>query len=166
MPGDDMEMEEGATGQTSKEGEIDYVPPEYLDELRSEQFEMNSGANESLEGAFSSVSQHSTKIKASQIPETTAIMREFLATRPKPSDFLPKQPDDEIQIFFNSMAATTRKFSPLSVARLKLKISQLVGEEEIAWAEDVARTQVIYVEAPGAPVTNPSVTNPDENNQS
>lgn len=87
------------------------------------------------------------KRKASQM-ETNDILREFLAQRPKPSDFLPQKPDDDIQQFFDSMASTVRKFSPLSIARIKLKIAQIVGEEEIAWAENAAREanqQVEYV---------------------
>jgi len=60
---------------------------------------------------------------------------EFLANRPKPSDFVPEKPVDDIQQFCDSIAATLRKLSPLAVAQLKVKIAGIVGEEEIAWAQ-------------------------------
>ncbi|XP_055321618.1 uncharacterized protein LOC129577869 [Sitodiplosis mosellana] len=73
----------------------------------------------------------SKKRKALQM-ETNGILHEFSAQRPKPSDFMPQKPADDIQQFFDLMASTVRKFSPLSIARLKLKIAQIIGEEEIA----------------------------------
>lgn len=79
------------------------------------------------------------KRKVSQMDTTNEILREFLDSRPKPSDFMPPKPADDVQQFFDSMASTVRKFSPLAIARIKLKIAQIVGEEEIAWAEEVAR---------------------------
>lgn len=69
--------------------------------------------------------------------ETSEILHEFLANRPKPSDFIPQQSADDIQQFFKSMEATVRKLSPLAIARIKLKIANIVGEEEIAWAEKI-----------------------------
>lgn len=75
--------------------------------------------------------------------ETNDILREFLNSRPKPSDFIAQKPVDDVQEFFNSMASTVRKFTPLAIARIKLKIAQIVGEEEIAWAEEAARVQSI-----------------------
>lgn len=78
--------------------------------------------------------------------ETNEILREFLANRPKASDFIPQKPADDVQQFFDSMASTVRKFTPVTIAKIKLKIAQIVGEEEIAWAEEQARMQVIYVD--------------------
>lgn len=37
------------------------------------------------------------------------------------------------------MASTVRIFSPLAIARIKLKIAQVVGEEKITWAENASR---------------------------
>lgn len=79
--------------------------------------------------------------------ETTSFLREFMSSRPKLSDFLPQpKPADDTQQFFDSMAATVRKLSPLAIARIKLKVGQIVGEEEISWAEQQARTQIIYLD--------------------
>lgn len=66
------------------------------------------------------------------------ILREFLhRKRPDPIDFLPPKPQekDAIQQFFDSIATTVRNFPPLSIAKIKLKIANIVGEEEIACAE-------------------------------
>lgn len=63
--------------------------------------------------------------------DTNEVLKEFMTQRPKPSE----KPSDDIQQFFDSMASTVRKFSPLTIAQIKLKIAQIVGEEEIAWAE-------------------------------
>lgn len=71
--------------------------------------------------------------------ETNLILHEFLTQRPNPFDFLPQKPADDVQSFFDSMASTVRKLTQLAIARIKLKISQIVGEEEIAWAENAAR---------------------------
>ncbi|XP_039961007.1 uncharacterized protein LOC120775079 [Bactrocera tryoni] len=64
---------------------------------------------------------------------------------PKP----PKAPklaqNDSLQIFFESIASTMRTFPPLSIAKIKLQISQLVGNEEIALAERNANTEVFYL---------------------
>lgn len=85
------------------------------------------------------------KRKTSQMSsDVTDILREFMTQRPKPSDFMPQKPDDDIQEFFNSMASTVRKLSPLAVARIKMKIAQIVGQEEIAWAETAARLQTSF----------------------
>lgn len=67
--------------------------------------------------------------------ETSEILRDFLANRPNPSDFIPKKTDDDIQHFLDSMAVTMRRLSPLAVARIKVKMANIVGEEEIAWAQ-------------------------------
>lgn len=55
-----------------------------------------------------------------------------------PVDFLvpkPQEPKDSLAYFFESIASTMRTFDPITIARLKLKISRMVGEEEIAAAE-------------------------------
>lgn len=57
--------------------------------------------------------------------EINDILREFLANRPKPSDFLPQRPMDDLQSFFNVMCDTVRKFTPLQIAKIKLEIVQL-----------------------------------------
>ncbi|XP_014091883.2 uncharacterized protein [Bactrocera oleae] len=65
---------------------------------------------------------------------------------PKPSkapSTLPK--NDSLQIFFESIASTMRTFPPLSIAKIKLQISQLVGNEEIALAERNANAEVFYL---------------------
>ncbi|XP_011177194.1 uncharacterized protein LOC105208837 [Zeugodacus cucurbitae] len=49
-----------------------------------------------------------------------------------------------LQIFFESISSTMRTFPPLSIAKIKLQISQLVGNEEIALAERNANTEVYY----------------------
>lgn len=73
--------------------------------------------------------------------ETNDLLKEFLTSkRPTPIEFLQQEkPTDSIQLFFDSMASTVRTFSPLSIARIKLRIAQIVGQEEIACAEKQAR---------------------------
>lgn len=78
-----------------------------------------------------------------------------MESRPKPSVFLPQKPVDDIQQFFDSMASTVRKFTPLAIARIKLKIAQLVGEEEIAWAELQTTQNYQYVFVPTSESTMP-----------
>lgn len=85
--------------------------------------------------------------KKRKLNETNDILREFLSSRPKPSDFVPQKPNDDVQQFFDSMASTVRKFSPVSIARIKMKIGQIVGEEEVAWAEAQSNVQYIYMNA-------------------
>lgn len=89
------------------------------------------------------------------------VMEKFFANRPKPSDFFPpEKPSDDIDAFFHSIATTVRKFSPVAVARLKLRIANMVGEEEISWAEAEAsnRVQYIIVEPPAKRVAMESST--------
>lgn len=52
---------------------------------------------------------------------------------------------DSLQIFFESIVSTMRTFPPLSIAKIKLQISQLVGSEEIALAESNANAEVFYL---------------------
>lgn len=107
------------------------------------------------DGAFSPVPP-AKKRKASQVTDSSDILREFIACRPKPSDFLPQQPQSAVHKFFESMADTVSKFSPMAIARIKLKIANIVGEEEIAWAQE--SMQIIYVEATGG--VQPTATSP------
>lgn len=102
-----------------------------------------------IDGQFTSASQTTVakKRKSSQLTETNVLLREFLDNRPKPSDFLPQKPTDDVQQFFDSMATTVRKFPALSIARIKMKVAQLIGEEEIAWAQEQARMQIVFAEA-------------------
>lgn len=67
--------------------------------------------------------------------DTNEIVRAFLNSRTKPYDFLPPMPADDVRLFFAAMASTVRKLSPLAIARIKMKVAQIVFEEEIAWAE-------------------------------
>lgn len=90
-------------------------------------------------GDIASPSTSSRKRKHPQM-ETNEILRQFLENEPKPSDFLPPKPADDVQQFFDSMATTVRKFSPLDIAKVKLKVAQIVGEHEIVWAEQQATT--------------------------
>lgn len=107
--------------------ETESQPPPNEDET---QYDLVSNADtDSMAGSYLEVQlSHAQN-------ETNDILRAFLNDRPKLSDFLPKKPDDDVQQFFDSMAAIVRKFSPLSIAKIKLKIGQIVGEAEIAWAE-------------------------------
>lgn len=141
MPSTPTNTDVDMTDDTQINDEFPYIdepiPRKLLDpHPRSEMFELGSNVD-SLDGAFSSVSQPK-KRKTSQMSETNVI-REFLAQRPNPFDFLAQKPADDVQQFFDSMSSTVRKFTPLTIARLKLKIAQIVGEEEIAWAENAAR---------------------------
>lgn len=44
--------------------------------------------------------------------------------------------------------STVRKFTPVTIAPIKMKIAQIVGEEEIAWAKNLERMQIIIVDGP------------------
>lgn len=69
---------------------------------------------------------------------TTDVLREFLQRkRPNPMKFIPPTPPQKcgVQQFFDSMATTVKTFPPLSIAKVKLQIANIVGEEEIACAE-------------------------------
>lgn len=106
------------------------------------------------------VSDFETPRKSRKRPGSTPhdnsdILREFLNRKaPNPVDFLPPPPPppppkDNLQHFFDAIASTMRTFSPLSVAKIKLKISQLVGEEEIANAENAeSHVEFVYIESP------------------
>lgn len=88
--------------------------------------------------------------------EQVDILREFINRKqPAPIEFLPPapkppEPKDNLQRFFEAIASTMRTFSPVSIAKIKLKISQMVGEEEIACAEVNAAAGVgfIYIANP------------------
>lgn len=80
------------------------------------------------------------------------ILREFLNHKqptaieflpPKPPE--PPEPKDSLQQFFEAIASTMRTFSPVSIAKIKLKISQIVGEEEIVCAEKNAAAEEFYL---------------------
>lgn len=143
--------------------DLDEIPPEERDAMNDADTEAEflrsletiSGTSD---GALSSVSQASKKRKAAAQTETNEILREFLANRPKPSDFLPQKPADDVQQFFDSMASTVRKFTPVSIAKIKLKIANIVGEEEIVWAEEQSRFQVVFVENPSADDLDKTIT--------
>lgn len=77
---------------------------------------------------------HTPTLKKRKANETSEILREFLANRPKPSDFIPQKPVDDIQHFLHAIAVTMRRLPPLAIARIKIKVANIVGEE-IPWAE-------------------------------
>lgn len=78
--------------------------------------------------------------------ETSDILREFLANRPKPSDFFPLRPMDDLQSFFDNMCDTVRKFPPIDIATIKFEIAQIVCKQEILWAENATKT--MYIQHP------------------
>lgn len=137
--------------------DLDEIPPGEQQNIEEADAEFLQSL-ETISGTLSSVSQASKKRKAGAQTETNEILREFLANRPKPSDFLPQKPADDVQQFFDSVASTVRKFSPLSIAKIKLKFGNIVGEEEIAWAEEQARLQVIYIESESANDLDKTIT--------
>lgn len=81
--------------------------------------------------------------------DNSDILREFLNHKPpNPIDFLPpkpSEPKDNLQQFFEAIAGTMRTFSPVSIAKIKLKISQIVGEAEIANAEEKAASNLGFI---------------------
>lgn len=82
---------------------------------------------------------------------TTDLIYELISSRkPNPVDFLPTTtvPKDHLDHFFESLASTMRTFPALSVAKLKLKMLQLVGEEEVSLAQQRQSTQFVYFQAP------------------
>lgn len=68
-------------------------------------------SNLSVEGSGAGTPSVKRRRGGSQVSETSAILREFLAERPKPSDFMQQKPIDDLQHFFDSMASTVRNFS-------------------------------------------------------
>lgn len=91
----------------------------------------------------SSLSQTPLAKKRRTLPMgTNGILRDFLDSPTKPSNILPQIPADDVRQFFNSMATTVGKLTPLAIARIKLKVAQIVGEEEIAWAEAAQNVQL------------------------
>lgn len=127
----------GTTTTTTNENAILFDPVNEDLQLE-EDYRNNLGETVSVTSEtsnMSSVLSTATKTaKKRKADETTEMLREFLANRPKPSDFIPQTPVDDIQHFLNSIAVTMRRLSPLSIARLKVKIANIVGEEEILWA--------------------------------
>lgn len=117
------------------------------DEFQEEINEMD-GSVSSVESSMSpGLFTRATVSKRQKISETNDILREFWAQHPKPSDFMPQQSADDVQLFFDAMASTVRKFSPLSAARVKLKVGQIVGEAEIAWAENAEKEMKKWIGA-------------------
>lgn len=137
-----------STGKTSSTETID---PIMEDENADADYDnMMFGETQSVTSDSHSVGSFSTgnqtpNTKKLQANETSEILREFLASRPKVSDFIPQKPIDDIQYFLDSIAVTMRRLSPLSIARIKLKIANIVGEEEIAWAEQNP-VEIIYID--------------------
>lgn len=78
--------------------------------------------------------------------DTNEVLRECLAQRPKTSDIKPASPSDDIQQFFDSQVSTVRKFSLVTIARIKLKIAQIVREGEIIQTEkSTAAKNIKYI---------------------
>lgn len=96
-----------------------------------------------------SSNEKSRKWTSASSNEQADILREFLNHKqPTPIEFLPsKRPEmrDNLQQFFEAIASTMRTFSPVSIAKIKLKISQIVGEEEIVCAEKNAAAEEFYL---------------------
>lgn len=94
--------------------------------------------------------QRSRKRSSISSQDHSDILREFINRKqPNPMDFLPPKPPapkDNLQQFFESIASTMRSFPPLSIAKIKLQISKIVGEEEVACAERNAAVEIIYIE--------------------
>lgn len=89
------------------------------------------------------------KRRAPSSDPMTDLLYELISTRkPNPVNFLqPKtKPKDHLDHFFESIASTMRTFPAISIAKLKLKISQLVGEEEVLLAQQEQLTQVVYIQ--------------------
>lgn len=86
-----------------------------------------------------STTQKARKKRNNTSPEeTNDVLLEFLQRkRPNPINFLPPKPSekDALQHFFDSIASTMRNFPPLSIAKIKLQIANIVGAEEVACAE-------------------------------
>lgn len=107
--------------------------------------------------------------KRAPAQDATEMLCQYLANRkpPTPLDFLPSKPapKDSIDTFLESIGATLRTFPPVSIAEMKLKIAQLVGEEEIALARRNAATQFVYISQPGDGTgLNNQLITLDENN--
>lgn len=94
--------------------------------------------------------QQSRKRSKGTFQDQSDTLREFLNRKqPNPMDFLPPKPPapkDNLQQFFEAIASTMRTFPPLSIAKIKLQISQIVGQEEIDCAERNANVEIVYVE--------------------
>ncbi|KNC31456.1 hypothetical protein FF38_04039 [Lucilia cuprina] len=74
------------------------------------------------------------KQRAPSSDPTTELLYELISFRkPRLVDFLQQKirPKDYLDHFFDSLASTMRSFAPISIAKLKLKMSQIVGEEEV-----------------------------------
>lgn len=77
-----------------------------------------------------------SRSESQQSESSIELLREFINRKqPEPINLLPTpKPKDNLSRFFDSIADTMRTFSPLAIANIKMKVSQLVGEEEIAMA--------------------------------
>lgn len=76
-----------------------------------------------------------SKKRARSEVDAEVVLDTFFAHRPAANEFLPSERIDELDQFFLSMAATVRKFPAVSIAKIKMGIAQMVGQEEIVWAE-------------------------------
>lgn len=94
----------------------------------------------STEGASPSSQPPNKKRKHGQTAssESSDFLRELFANRQRATDFLSQRPRDDLQSFFDYMCDTVRKFSPLEIAKIKFEIAQIVGKQEILWAENAA----------------------------
>lgn len=78
------------------------------------------------------------KRKHTSAENTSDVLREYLQReRPTPIQYMAPQSSEKcgVQQFFDSMATTVKTFPPLSIAKIKLQIATIVGQEEIACAE-------------------------------
>lgn len=76
--------------------------------------------------------------------------------QPNPVDFLKPTPKDHLDLFFESICSTMRTLPALSIAKLKMKISQLVYAEEFALAE--AEAYVPLINSNASPISTATET--------
>lgn len=95
----------------------------------------------------SETSRQTRKRSGETSVDHSEILQELLNRKPpNPIDFLPPKPPapkDGLHHFFESIESAMRTFSPLAIARIKLQISNIVGEEEIACTERSASVEVV-----------------------
>lgn len=122
-------------------------------------------ATVSTDGRCSSVDsetpQRSRNKRRAASADPSELLYELISTRKSnPVDFLPSSvPKDHLDHFFDSLASTMRTFPALSVAKLKLKMNQLVGEEEVSLAQQTQTAQIVYIQQPNQAVMQGDATN-------
>lgn len=146
----------------------------FQNDEESEELRHEFDANENSDGRSSSMATVGTDGRCSSVDlenpqcsrsrnkrrppsaDPSELLYELISTRKRnPVDFLPPSvPKDHLDHFFESLASTMRTFPALSVATLKLKMSQLVGEEEVSLAQQPQTAQIVYIQQPNEVFTN------------